>query len=57
MNKTRRTMSSDGLTLQDDDIVKERDYVVSVFDKQTPEMRNGLSLIVSNISKVFFSKA
>lgn len=57
MNKTSRTMSSDGLTLQDEDIVKERDYVVSVFDKQTPEMRNGLSLIVSNISKVFFSKA
>ena len=50
-------MSSDELTLQDEDIVKERDYVVSVFDKQTPEMRNGLSLIVSNISKVFFSKA
>ena len=57
MNKTSRTMSSDGLTLQDEDIVKERDYVVSVFDKQTPEMRNGLSLIVSNISKVFLSKA
>ena len=57
MNKTSRTMSSDELTLQDEDIVKERDYVVSVFDKQTPEMRNGLSLIVSNISKVFFSKA
>ena len=57
MNKTSRTMSSDGLTLQDEDIVKERDYVVSVFDKQTPEMRNGLSLIVSNISKVLFSKA
>lgn len=57
MNKTSHTMSSDGLTLQDEDIVKERDYVVSVFDKQTPEMRNGLSLIVSNISKVFFSKA
>ena len=57
VNKESPQVNTEGVILQDEDVLEERDYVGSIFDKQNPDNRYGLSLVVSNISKVFFSKS
>ena len=48
--------SENKLDVQDEDVAKEKSFVDTIFDSITPTNRQSISLIVSNISKVFFSK-
>ena len=51
------TSSESKLDVLDEDVVKEETFVNTAFDAITPSNRQGISLIVSNISKVFFGKS
>ena len=50
------TSSESKLDVLDEDVVKEETFVNTAFDAITPSNRQGISLIVSNISKVLFGK-
>ena len=50
-------MDSDGsVNVRDDDVEKEEEYVNGTFSSYTPSQRHNISLLVSNVSKVFYSK-
>ena len=42
--------------VRDDDVVKEEDYVNEKFSSYTPSQRDNISMLVTDISKVFYSK-
>ena len=50
------TSSESKLDVQDEDVVKEETFVETVFGSITPSNRQDISLIVSDVSKVFFGK-
>ena len=42
--------------VRDDDVVKEENYVNEKFSSYTPSQRDNISMLVTDISKVFYSK-
>ena len=44
------------IDVRDDDVVKEEDYVNEKFSSYTPSQRDNISMLVTDISKVFYSK-
>ena len=42
--------------VRDEDVEKEEEYVNESFSSYTPAQRQNISLLVSDVSKVFYSK-
>ena len=48
--------SENSVEVRDEDVEKEEEYVNESFSSYTPAQRQNISLLVSDVSKVFYSK-